>query len=142
MVRPPAPDLWNITYRSREITAFTRSQLYRLLEQSRGKNARLEITGLLLYKGGHFLQAIEGPREAVERLYDSIEHDSRHEIIRLLASEAILRRRFPDWAMAFRDLNIDPKLATGFSGLLNQPWTPAISNYGASELRALIEIFD
>ncbi|NBR80269.1 MAG: BLUF domain-containing protein [Betaproteobacteria bacterium] len=50
-------------------------------------------------QGGIFLQAIEGGREAVNRLYSVIVKDPRHTDVVLLSYEEISERRFGGWTM-------------------------------------------
>jgi predicted ATP-grasp superfamily ATP-dependent carboligase len=47
-----------------------------------------------------FFQWIEGPREEVTRLMDSIRRDPRHErVVMLGETEEVRERLFPDWSM-------------------------------------------
>ena len=70
-----------------------------ILAESRSHNPASGITGILCYGGGIFLQAIEGGRSAVNRLYSHILHDGRHRQVELLAFEEICERRFGGWTM-------------------------------------------
>jgi len=38
---------------------------------------------------------------AVERLYETLNHDPRHKGLLLLLSEPLAARQFPDWSMAY-----------------------------------------
>lgn len=114
-----------LVYTSRETRAFTPADLEDLLRQSRDANRRQGLTGMLLYKGGQFLQVLEGNPPDVDRLYDRIAHDPRHQRLVVLLREPIGRRRFADWTMGFRDLD-DPEtaLVPGFTEFLREPLTP------------------
>lgn len=57
------------------------------------------ITGVLAYADGIFIQAIEGPKTAVDALMKRLASDRRHRDILVLGSEKIRERRFPDWVM-------------------------------------------
>ena len=47
---------------------------------------------MLLYVGGNFIQALDGPKKAVDAILRSIKSDSRHTDIRiLLRSENVQR---------------------------------------------------
>ena len=70
-----------------------------ILAQSRQFNPSTGITGILVYGGGIFLQAIEGGREAVSDLYGHIQKDARHKQVVLLHYEEISERRFGGWTM-------------------------------------------
>jgi GTP cyclohydrolase I len=70
-----------------------------ILAEGREHNPACGITGVLCYGGGIFLQAIEGGRSAVSRLYASIQKDVRHKDVELLHFEEIDERRFSGWSM-------------------------------------------
>lgn len=74
-----------------------------ILRASRRNNPALGITGLLLYIGGNFMQAIEGPEEQTAALMEKIKRDPRHHDLRVLATFAIEQRYFPDWSMGWRE---------------------------------------
>jgi hypothetical protein len=91
----------HLIYASRAVARFDTDALTALLEQSRARNGSLDVTGLLLFAQGSFLQVLEGPDAAVDEVYASIERDERHAGVRLLCREPIGERRFPDWTMGF-----------------------------------------
>lgn len=94
-----------IVYVSSAVRELADAELTALLEQCQGKNARLEITGILLYKDGDIMQLIEGPTEAIRRLARTIYADPRHhQIIQLLERE-ISTREFAGWSMDFQNLS-------------------------------------
>ncbi len=70
-----------------------------ILTQSRQHNPSWGITGILCYGGGVFLQAIDGGRSAVSKLYGHIQSDQRHSDVELLHYEEIAERRFGGWTM-------------------------------------------
>lgn len=70
-----------------------------ILSAARRNNPRLGITGALVCRHDLYLQLIEGPGEAIDALYAQIEADDRHFDVRLLLSEAMGERLFPNWAM-------------------------------------------
>ena len=97
------------------------NDLTALLTQSREKNARLKITGLLIYGKREFLQLLEGNKEDIFDLYNTIVKDKRHQQVNLLWDGAIDDRSFKDWSMAF--LNIDDinlEKLKGYSSFLQQ----------------------
>lgn len=73
-----------------------------ILTISRRNNARDQISGLLYADRGRFLQALEGPEDAVEAAYERIRHDPRHRAIVLLSRRDVERREFGHWEMAHR----------------------------------------
>lgn len=80
-------------------------ELKNLLIQSREKNKTLDITGMLLYREGTFMQIIEGEKKNVVELYDTILRDERHHGILEVLTGEITERNFEDWSMGF--LNMD-----------------------------------
>lgn len=73
-----------------------------MLFQIREKNKRLAITGVLLLIQGKFVQYIEGKSAEIDKVYDSIKHDPRHNELLLLDSGKIEKRQFKDWSMAYK----------------------------------------
>ncbi len=70
-----------------------------LLGVSQRNNARDGLTGALAVNHGWFLQVIEGPREALDRLLRRLAEDSRHSGIEILSRRSVTGRLFPDWSM-------------------------------------------
>lgn len=71
-----------------------------ILATSRRNNAAAGVTGLLLYDGKRFLQALEGSETAVSTIYERIKRDTRHRGIVLLSSKIVETRSFGEWSMA------------------------------------------
>ena len=73
-----------------------------ILERAYQYNAKNNLTGILLYKGGVFLQWLEGEKEDVEKLYGKICLDLRHERITLLIKQDAEERIFEHWSMLYK----------------------------------------
>lgn len=93
-----------IVYISSVVRELSNHELTALLEQSREKNARLGVTGILLYRDMDVMQLIEGPAEAVPSLAKTIYADPRHHRIIQLLERNTSNREFPDWSMEFRNV--------------------------------------
>jgi len=73
--------------------------LSQILLTARRNNANAHVTGCLICRGDLYLQLLEGPDEAINRLYDSILQDDRHlEVTRRMERETDTRL-FGAWAM-------------------------------------------
>ncbi|HYQ72703.1 MAG TPA: BLUF domain-containing protein [Gammaproteobacteria bacterium] len=72
-----------------------------ILEVSRERNDRDEITGVLLFCNNNVMQCLEGSREAVNRTYTRIVRDRRHRNPLLLDYRMLSSRNFPKWSMAY-----------------------------------------
>ncbi len=100
-----------LVYRSTHTSALTPTALHLLVERARIRNARLAVTGALLYDGTRFMQCLEGPPAAVESIYAAIGEDGRHKGISLLCQQTAARRDFPKWSMGFVSIFGDERLA-------------------------------
>jgi len=98
-----ADPVFSLVYVSRETSPMRPLELHALLDQARRNNLRLGITGLLVYKAGHFLQVLEGAQEDVESLMGRIRADLRHKDVTILLRDGGADRRFGDWSMALAD---------------------------------------
>lgn len=96
---------FRLIYASATWPALTPDQLAGLIAVARRNNARLGVTGLLLYHNASVLQVLEGPQEAVEGLFDRIARDSRHGRILRLWAGPVAERAFPDWRMGLARLD-------------------------------------
>ncbi len=94
-----------LLYVSQSKWPLTTADLRGILSGTVEKNARLNITGVLMYHEGMFLQVLEGDEAVVRSLLDTIKHDGRHTDLHILLEETVQRRHFPDWAMAIADIN-------------------------------------
>ncbi|RYY13842.1 MAG: BLUF domain-containing protein [Alphaproteobacteria bacterium] len=79
-------------------------QLEALLEQSRASNATSGITGMLTVRGRRVMQMLEDEEAVVRELYARIAVDVRHTDVVTVWDSGSATRRFPDWSMAFSDL--------------------------------------
>jgi hypothetical protein len=72
-----------------------------ILAASQRNNARLNVTGALMFNAGCFAQVLEGPRTAVEDTFEKIQQDERHGDVSLLAFDPAPARAFENWSMGF-----------------------------------------
>jgi hypothetical protein len=100
-----AAELISLVYSSTATAEFGDEELAQLLHVCRANNARLDVTGILLYRDGRFLQVLEGSREAVHSLMMAIARDPRHDDVRILLEDRVGERSFPEWTMAFEALS-------------------------------------
>jgi len=82
-----------------------------ILDQSRQHNPKAGITGVLCFSDELFIQVLEGGRDEVCELYNTIARDSRHQQVRILSFEEIRERRFGNWTMGHVNLaKVNPSL--------------------------------
>ena len=100
----PSMPLMRLLYRSEIALTEAGDALDRkireIAEQSRVRNGAEGISGVLMAAAGTFVQAIEGPSEAVEATFERICRDLRHRRVQLLELVEVDERLFGEWAMA------------------------------------------
>jgi len=91
----------NIVYVSTAVKLLDDDQLLSILASSRKNNNERNVTGVLLYSEGTFIQALEGDNNDVDFIFSKIEKDLRHKNMITLINEQISHRGFSDWLMGF-----------------------------------------
>lgn len=103
--------LVRLLYASRATEALTPELVEKIMAQSRSHNPAHGVTGILCYSGDIFMQVLEGGRDAVCELYNTIARDPRHQNVRLLSYEEVFERRFANWTMGQVNLaRVNPSL--------------------------------
>jgi Sensors of blue-light using FAD len=92
----------SLVYVSSAVQRVSDAQLSHLLDRARLRNKRCDVTGLLLYDAGNFMQYIEGPAAGLTEVYEHIRRDSLHTGLIELCREGTHPRAFGNWAMAAR----------------------------------------
>jgi hypothetical protein len=115
--------------------------LQTLLKKAREKNEKSAITGMLLYRDGFFIQALEGKLEDIEDLFAIITKDERHRDVTLVYKSPLQQRHFPDWTMGFNRIDDDnTDIIKGYTDFLQQP-TPTFFIQYATEVDILLNRF-
>ena len=113
-----------------------------LLEQARAKNLKNEITGVLIYVQGSFIQLLEGEEPALSETFSRIATDTRHTGLMKLSDRNVEKRSFPDLQMGFRlvsekELSEDPDLFVKAGG----NWSVSPASDLDTHLRVIFETF-
>lgn len=116
-------ELYSLAYFSRNCIRGTpddvEAGIRQILASARRNNARVGVTGALLFSDGCFAQVLEGAREDIEAVFENIECDPRHSEVTILHLHPIPERSFGQWSMAFAGIDgvsIDPGIvADGMS---------------------------
>lgn len=108
--------LVRLLYASRAAAALTPAVLDSILEQSRANNPAAGITGVLCFSDDLFIQVLEGGRDEVCGLYNTIVRDNRHAHVCILSYEEIRERRFGGWTMGQVNIaKVNPTLLLKYS---------------------------
>ena len=96
----PSP-LYSLVYTSVASRPLAKSDLEGILAKARIRNQNEQVTGLLLFTEGKFMQYLEGPETGVFKIFDWIKKSSLHEEIVEVSSQPVEKREYGDWSMAF-----------------------------------------
>lgn len=88
-----------IFYLSHATSPMPDEQVQEILATSHRNNPRAGVTGVLIHMGGMFAQILEGPEQAVLRLYVKIMEDRRHNDCRIIHISPTNERMFQKWSM-------------------------------------------
>ena len=66
-------------------------------------NQLIGVTGLLLFHQGSILQILEGDKDSVTSLYETVKQDKRHSGCMLLSTRIAKQREFSDWFMGYKN---------------------------------------
>ncbi|MEJ6489706.1 BLUF domain-containing protein [Leucobacter sp. USCH14] len=108
-IRTSSEMVRSLVYTSVATRPFSDAELDALLEQARSRNAALQVTGMLSYRNGSFVQFLEGSEEHLAELMTDISADSRHTDVRVLIDEPIAERQFSSWTMGYQRMRTSGK---------------------------------
>jgi len=94
-----------LLYVSNAVELMSRQELEVLLDQAKANNKALNITGMLVYHDGTFIQILEGEEQQVKSLFEEVKKDPRHDNVILIEEMPVQKRAFASWDMAFRQLS-------------------------------------
>ncbi|MBT8263545.1 MAG: BLUF domain-containing protein [Bacteroidia bacterium] len=97
--------LRTICYVSTASPSLNKEGLSELYKEVILKNTLFNITGILLYSDGNFMQIMEGEADELGALYQNIENDSRHHHLIKLTESNISQRIFENYSNGFTIVN-------------------------------------
>ncbi len=134
--------LVTLVYTSTAAENVNDEMLKEILNVSREKNAQRNVTGMLLYRDGIFLQALEGEADVVDALYARIATDPRHKNPSIVYRGPIYSRSFMQWAMGFNPISDhDIKRLPGFNNALEDEMDFAALVARPGQASILLEAF-
>ena len=117
--------LLRLVYSSSARAGLLARDLEQILLAARTRNATHNVTGMLLFADGVFLQLLEGHAPDVHQIFDLIARDRRHQNLVKLLEETITERDFPLWTMGYSVPT--PVALERFGESLDRTRRPAIS---------------
>lgn len=131
----------SLIYVSSALTQWDEQSLEQLLTSARRWNEPRGLTGMLLYSGGNFIQAVEGEDSRITEVFERIRRDSRHRGILVLLNEPIIDREFPGFSMGYRRLSSDAPALEGHTDFLGDPAGAAERGREGSAPMIMLETF-
>ncbi len=98
-IRSNTTELFHLVYVSRTTEAFLEQDIEKIENVSQRNNQQFNITGILVFGNGRFMQFLEGSEINVVRIFSKIKKDSRHHNIDVIRRGSIPKRQFSDWHM-------------------------------------------
>ena len=133
-------------YNSASVSSqLTNMDLDHILASARRRNVSEEITGMLLYYRGEFVQILEGEKKSVENIYDKfIGPDLRHTALNKVHQNTISHRSFSEWSMGFIGAQeIESRMpSSAFGILMNMLTNEAKSKPLSFGLNAFVSIYN
>lgn len=102
------PSLLRVSYKSVAAGPLDLPAVCAIVREAAANNARLDISGGLVFRNAQFLQILEGPPAAVRAVYERIAYDNRHRAMVQLSSDRAPNRLFEGAWMALSDGNAIP----------------------------------
>ena len=96
--------MYHLVYVSYATQPLQEDALIHLLRKARANNARMSISGMLLYASNKFIQVLEGEEATVRNLLGTIEQDPRHRKVSVVLEGHSRKRLFNGWSMGFKRL--------------------------------------
>lgn len=126
--------IFQLLYTSTAKHAMAQSELDTILESAQRNNAKVGVTGFLIFDGKSFIQLLEGGERDVQAVYKKILDDPRHSQVEPLLQDMKPTRSLSNWAMAYTQLDskghrqsggsMDPSNARELATMLKQNATP------------------
>jgi hypothetical protein len=89
-----------------------------------------------------FLQILEGEKEVVLKLLETIKADNRHKRLNLVHEKEVSERGFKEWNMAFANMeSIDKTKLKGISDFLEKGYTHELATENPSWAAQIMETF-
>ena len=106
-----------LLYTSKAQPNLAKSELDAILVSAQRNNAKIGVTGFLLFDGVNFVQLLEGAERDVQQIYRRVCSDDRHSNVKALLQENKPHRILSNWAMAYSP--IESEGTRKFGGSMN-----------------------
>lgn len=105
-----------VLYMSRARTAQVPATLLHIIRSAERRNVRLDVTGLLAYGDGLYLQYLQGPGGPLRGLYSHIAQDFRHRILWTAQGLVGRNRIAPGFPLGYFEIGAEVAIPTAGPG--------------------------
>lgn len=99
-------NIFHLVYISEAVTDISYTDIRDILEVARKNNHQEDVTGLLIFRDGYFVQLLEGDEANVKKVLNRILLDDRNYSLRILTESSSEQRLFAQNPLAFYDGDI------------------------------------
>jgi len=104
LIFDPLIEIDQLLYCSLATHPMSEQEINELVQRSSERNATEGITGMLMYSDGVFVQLLEGPKDALSRVWNRVLHDGRHfGVVKLMHRSEVEMRCCGNWTMRYTD---------------------------------------
>lgn len=97
--------VYHLVYVSDATHQLDRREMQNIAEVSQKNNLQADVTEILMFRFGKFMQFLEGPENEVRHIFSVIQNDPRHTNLHVLKEGYIPKRQFADWHMRYTPLS-------------------------------------
>lgn len=110
-------NIFHLVYISEAVADISYTDIRDILEAGRKHNLQDDVTGLLIFRDGYFVQLLEGNEANVRKVLNRILLDDRNYSLRILTESTSEQRLFDKNPLAFYDGDISSNSTEDLSSL-------------------------
>lgn len=134
--------MYFLIYVSIATVSFSTAELIDLLQHARRNNEKANVTGMLLFKDGNFMQILEGEERVVKALAAKISRDPRHSKMITMLEGPLAEREFENWSMGFSNLDaVQTASIPGHSEFMNTARTAESFAVNPTRAQRLLHVY-
>lgn len=99
-------NIFHLVYISEAVADISYTDIRDILSMGREQNGKVDVTSLLIFRDGYFVQLLEGDETNVRKILSSILLDERNYSLRILSEARSEQRLFGRIPLAFYDGDI------------------------------------
>lgn len=131
--------IYQLIYKSRATDKITQDTLLKILKKAQENNERFQLSGFLIFKNNEFIQLLEGAKENVLTIFNTIKEDSRHSDIEILLETNSKERAMAAWVMGYGSSDQEYDLLKAEDFHISMEETRSLCNMMSGEMKAIFQ---